>query len=56
MYVYRPFKSHDLEPEIMVLEIDAKEKFVEGASLKSIKCEQIIEVPPFAHPSVRLTT
>ena len=44
LYVYRPFKSHDLEPEIMVLEIDEKEKFVEGASLKSIKCEQIIEV------------
>ena len=44
LYVYRPFKSHDLEPEIMVLEIDEKEKFVEGASLKSIKCAQIIEV------------
>ena len=44
LYVYRPFKSHDLEPEIMVLEIDEKEKFVEGAPLKSIKCAQIIEV------------
>ena len=44
LYVYRPFKSHDLEPEIMVLEIDAEEKFVDGKGLQSIKCEQIIEV------------
>ena len=44
MYVYRPFKSLDLEPEIMVLEIDAEEKFVDGKGLQSIKCEQIIEV------------
>ena len=44
MYVYRPFKSLSLEPEIMVLEIDAEEKFVGGKGLQSIKCEQIIEV------------
>ena len=44
LYVYRPFKSLDLEPEIMVLEIDAEEKFVDGKGLQSIKCEQIIEV------------
>ena len=44
MYVYRPFKSVSLEPEIMVLEIDAEEKFVDGKGLQSIKCEQIIEV------------
>ena len=44
MYVYRPFKGLDLEPEIMVLEIDAEEKFVDGKGLQSIKCEQIIEV------------
>ena len=42
--MYRPFKSLDLEPEIMVLEIDAEEKFVGGKGLQSIKCEQIIEV------------
>ena len=44
MYVYRPFKSVSLEPEIMVLEIDAEEKFVGGKGLQGIKCEQIIEV------------
>ena len=44
MYVYRPFKSLSLEPEIMVLEIDADEKFVGGKGLQGIKCEQIIEV------------
>ena len=44
LYVCRPFKSYDLEPEVMVREIDDKENFVAGATQKSIKCENIIEV------------
>ena len=44
LYAYRPFKSADGEPEIIVLEIDENEKFVEGAPLRSIKGAQIIEV------------
>ena len=42
LYAYRPFKSADGEPEIIVLEIDENEKFVEGAPLRSIKGAQII--------------
>ena len=44
LYVYRPFKSADGEPEIVVLEIDKDDKFVEGAPLRTIKGAQIIEV------------
>ena len=44
LYAYRPFKSADGEPEIVVLEIDENEKFVEDAPPRSIKGAQIIEV------------
>ena len=37
LYVYRLFKSADGEPEIIVLEIDENEKFVDGAPPRSIK-------------------
>jgi hypothetical protein len=44
LYAYRPFKSVDGEPEIVVLEIDENEKFVEDAPLRSFKGAHIIEV------------
>ena len=44
LYVYRPFKSADGEPEIVVVEIDENEKFGENAKLQSTKGAQIIEV------------
>ena len=43
--MYRPLKSIDGEPEIVVLEIDVKtDKFVENAKPKSITGEQMIEI------------
>ena len=44
LYVYRPFKSADGEPEIVVLEIDKDEKSLKGATPKSMKGAQIIEI------------
>ena len=44
LYPYRPLRSVDGEPEIVVLEVDKDEKFVEGATPKSIKGEHIIEI------------
>ena len=44
LYAFRPFRSADGEPEIMVIEIDEKEEFVPKAKLQSIKGAQIIEV------------
>ena len=45
LHVYRPLKSTDGEPEIVVLEIDVKtEKFVQNATPKSIEGEHIIEI------------
>ena len=41
---HRPLRSVDGEPEIVVLELDKDEKFVEGATPKSAKGEHIIEI------------
>ena len=41
---YRPLKSTDGEPEIVVLEVDKDDNFVEGATPESIKAEHIIEI------------
>ena len=41
---YRPLRSLDDEPEIVVLEVDKDGKFVEGATPKSVKGEHLIEI------------
>ena len=44
LYVHRPFKSVDGEPQIMVRQIDDDEQFVDNAPPKSVKGERIIEI------------
>ena len=44
LYPYRPLRSVDGEPEIVVLELDKDEEFVENATPRSITGEHIIEI------------
>ena len=44
LYPYRPMRSPHGEPEIMVLELDQDEKFVDNATPKSVKADRIIEI------------